>query len=99
MGGRQVAAEQVIPARYFRPRHIRGPAGGLAERELDEPGRDLAGIDRLDPKAPAAATRFLVTSASPFVAVAPLMIAPAPRTAGSMPSPRRRSPVKNVTCG
>ena len=26
MGGRQVATEQVIPARYFRSRHVRGPA-------------------------------------------------------------------------
>ena len=47
----------------------------------------------------AAVTRLLVAPASPFVLVAQWMITPAPRTAGSMPSPRRRSPVKNATCG
>src|ERR1700722_10539837 len=52
MGGRQVATEQVLPARYFRARHVVSPADGLAKRELDEAGRDLAGIDRLDTKAP-----------------------------------------------
>jgi hypothetical protein len=52
MGGRQAAAGQVLPARYFRSGHVRGPAGWRAKRELDEAGRDLAGIDRLDTKPP-----------------------------------------------
>jgi hypothetical protein len=47
----------------------------------------------------AAVIRFLVISASPFVLVAQLMIIPAPRTAESMPSLRRRSPKKKVTSG
>ena len=51
MGGRQGSPEQVHPTRYLRSGHVRGAAGGLTEGELDETGRDLAGIDRLDTKA------------------------------------------------
>ncbi len=51
------------------------------------------------PALAAADTRLLVASASPFVLVAQWMMTPAPCMAASMPSPRRRSPVKNATCG
>src|SRR5579863_4618508 len=52
-----------------------------------------------EPALAAAVTRFAAISASPLVPVAQLMITPAPRTAASMPSPWRRSPAKNLTCG
>jgi len=48
----------------------------------------------------AAATRLRVASASPLMVVAQWMITDAPVTADSVPSPVRRSAVKNATsCG
>jgi len=84
----------------------------LRPRREEPSGLDLAlglhvspsrhGVDANDGREPAlaaAVTRLPVASASPFVLVAQLMITPAPRTAASMPSPRRRSPLKNMTWG
>ena len=50
-----------------------------------------------DPALAAAVTRFLVASASPLVLVAQWIMAATALTAGSMPSPVRRSAVKKLT--
>jgi len=51
MGGLQIPPQQVGPVAHLRSGHVRRAAGGLAQRQLDEPGRDVAGINRLDGEA------------------------------------------------
>src|SRR3712207_2877707 len=51
LSGPEVATEQVGHPVHPRPTHVGHQADGLTERELDEPGRHLARIDRLEPEA------------------------------------------------
>src|SRR5215207_9942692 len=48
MTGPKVAAEQVGRAIHPRPTHVGYPARRLAESELDQLGRHLVGVDRLE---------------------------------------------------
>jgi hypothetical protein len=48
-GGSQVAADQVGQLVDPRPAHVGHQAGRRSEGELGQPGRHLAGIDRLEP--------------------------------------------------
>ncbi len=48
--GPQVSAEQLSRAVHLRPSDVGHQARWRAERQLDEPGRDLAGVDRLEPE-------------------------------------------------
>src|SRR5262249_38497206 len=47
----QVLPEQVRPVAHLWSGHVRRAAGGLAQRQFDEPARDVAGINRLDDEA------------------------------------------------
>jgi hypothetical protein len=44
-----LVAEQVVPAGHLWTAHVGYPAGGLAQSDLDEPGRHLVWVDRLEP--------------------------------------------------
>ena len=51
MLGFQICANELGEAGYQGTAHVGYTAQGLAERELNESGRNLVGVDRLDPKA------------------------------------------------
>jgi hypothetical protein len=51
MAGLEVPPEQVRPVAHLGSGHVRRAAGGLAQCQLDEPARHVAGINRLDGEA------------------------------------------------